>query len=174
MLSQPPREGDGTTSCADRVTRLLLRVRPFAGIDAYRLQQSLPHPHDHAADELALGELAGHHAAVRSWDVLAQVEGQVGAVLFGEGQDPAKILCHGRCASISGALQYEVPLADVVVDAAIERHGGSLEFAEGRLAAARAAASTIARIPPAQVARQVARVAAGLRIDPAIVTEALV
>jgi hypothetical protein len=33
----------------------------------------------------------------------------------------------------------------VVVDAAIERYGDSLEFAEGKLAAARAAASTMTR-----------------------------
>jgi DNA primase len=123
------------------------------------------------------GDRTGHHAAVRAWDVLTQVPGPVGAVgavLFGDGQDPAEVLRDGGCAILCEALQSEIPLADVAVDAAIERHGGSLEFAEGRLAAARAAASAIARVPPAQVARQVARVAARLRIDPAIVTEALV
>ncbi|MGI8333775.1 toprim domain-containing protein [Actinomadura scrupuli] len=120
------------------------------------------------------GDRTGRHAAVRAWDVLTRVPGPVGAVLFGDGQDPAEVLRDGGCAILCEALQSEIPLADVAVDAAIERHGGSLEFAEGRLAAARAAASAIARVPPAQVARQVARVAARLRIDPAIVTEALV
>lgn len=120
------------------------------------------------------GDRTGHQAAVRAWQVLTRVPGPVGVALLGDGRDPAGILCDGGCASLCKALQSEIPLADVAVDAAIERHGGSLEFAEGRLAAARAAASAIAGVPPTQVARQVARVAARLRIDPVIVTEALV
>jgi DNA primase len=120
------------------------------------------------------GDRAGRDAAVRAWDLLARVPGRVGVVLLGEGRDPAGVLSERGPEGVREVLGAEIPLADVVVDAAVERHAGSLQFAEGRLAAARAAAAVIADVPTGQVARHVARVAVRLGMDPAIVTDALV
>ncbi|MCW2940762.1 MAG: primase catalytic core domain protein [Actinomycetia bacterium] len=70
------------------------------------------------------------------------------------------------CVAVREALLSETLLADVVVDARIERSGGSLEFFEQRWAAAKAAAHLIARLPPDQIARQVTRVAVRLDLHP--------
>ncbi|MCW2942112.1 MAG: primase catalytic core domain protein [Actinomycetia bacterium] len=77
------------------------------------------------------------------------------------------------CVAVREALLSETLLADVVVDARIERSGGSLEFFEQRWAAATAAAHLIARLPPDQIARQVTRVAVRLDLHPGTVTDAV-
>jgi DNA primase len=116
------------------------------------------------------GDAAGRRGAVHAWRSLSQVKGAIGAVVFPENQDPAEILSYQGNMAVHEALQSEVPLADVVVDAAIERYGDSLEFVESQLAAARAAASVIAQMRPADVARQVARVASRLAFEPTDIT----
>ncbi|MCW2912139.1 MAG: primase catalytic core domain protein [Actinomycetia bacterium] len=120
------------------------------------------------------GDQPGRDATVRAWDVLLQVTGPIGAIRLPRDQDPADVLSHQGRMAVCEALQSEIPLADMVIDAAMQRHGRRLEFAEGKLAAARAAAHAITSLPPNQVAHQVARVAASLGIDHAIVTDALI
>lgn len=66
-----------------------------------------------------------------------------------------------------------VPLSDLIIDAAAGRAGGNLESPEDRMAAVHAATAIIARLPPRQVAHQVARLAQRLNVEPAIVTGAL-
>lgn len=63
-----------------------------------------------------------------------------------------------------------MPLADLVIDQRLDRWAGRLQWAEGRVAAARDAAVLIAALPARHVAGQVARVAARTGLDPATVT----
>ncbi len=62
------------------------------------------------------------------------------------------------------------PLADLVVDAQLARWGEQLRWAEGQVAAVRAAAPIIGTLPADQVARQVARLAERLQLPAAEVT----
>ncbi|WP_433332932.1 toprim domain-containing protein [Spirillospora sp. CA-294931] len=119
------------------------------------------------------GDGAGRGATVRTWDALGQVRGPLGRVTFSEGQDPADILSYQGCVSLYAALQHESPLADFVVDSAIDRFVGRLTTAESRLTAARAAAKALAAGRPTEIARQVARIAEMLDLPTAVVTEAL-
>jgi DNA primase len=105
------------------------------------------------------GDDPGAKATLRAWGALQQVEGPVEAARLPEGTDPADILRYHGFGGVREALHSVVPLADLVVDATIERAGGELEHAENRLAAARAAAALITQLKPHEVARQVARVA---------------
>ncbi|MBO2447054.1 toprim domain-containing protein [Actinomadura barringtoniae] len=118
-------------------------------------------------------DAAGRAGMERAWQTLASVEGRVGAASF-SGSDPAGVLHdHGR-AAVGAALHAEEALADVVVDAAIERSGGALGTPEERLAALRAAVRVLALGRTADPARQVARIAARTAVPPAAVTDALV
>jgi DNA primase catalytic core len=119
------------------------------------------------------GDTAGRGAAVRDWDILAQVTGPLGAILLPENLDPADLMgCQGPTA-VREALQTEVPLADLVIDTRMQRCGGSLEFTEQRWAALQAAATIIATLPPQQISRQVIRVATALDLEPRLVTNAV-
>jgi DNA primase len=119
------------------------------------------------------GDRPGQDAAVRAWETILQLRGPMSVIRFPENLDPADLFNHHGHMDVCEALRSEVPLADVVVDAAIAGHEDHLQFTEGKLAAARTAAHIIARLPPDQMARQVARVATVLGIAPAIVTDAL-
>lgn len=119
------------------------------------------------------GDPAGQAATERAWDVLSQITGPTEAAILPDGQDPADILRRQGPAALREALQHTTPLADIAIDATIRRAGHSLQTHEDRIAAIRAAAPLIARLPPHQVAHQVARVARALGTDPAIVTEVL-
>ncbi len=111
------------------------------------------------------GDAAGLRGAVRAWKVLSQVKGTVSAVCFPEAQDPAQILNHQGPEGVGEVLKAERPLADLVIDAVIEQSGGLSASVEAHLAAARAAADVIARLPPSQVSRQVARVCDRFGLD---------
>ncbi|WP_344242586.1 toprim domain-containing protein [Actinocorallia libanotica] len=111
------------------------------------------------------GDPAGRRGAARAWKVLSQLKGNVGAVCFPEHQDPAEILSRQGPAGVRDALKAERPLADLAIDVAIESSADPSASTETRLVAARAAAEIIARLPPTQVSRQVARVCEALRID---------
>ncbi|MDL4770711.1 toprim domain-containing protein [Actinomadura xylanilytica] len=119
------------------------------------------------------GDHAGETATLRAWTTLAQVTGPVEVLCLSSDVDLADILHDQGCAGVCEALHLMVPLADLVVDASIERSGGTLEFAEHRLAAVRAATSLIARMRAPQIARQVARVATRTGLDTTTVTAAL-
>ncbi|MFG2007374.1 toprim domain-containing protein [Spirillospora sp. NPDC048911] len=126
---------------------------------------------------------AGRAGSLRVWHKLtdAQVRGPIGAVSFGQDQDPAGLLGAQGRAAVRAALRNEKTLSDLVLDAAIERSGGVLETHEQRLTAVRAAVRIIARAAAAldgsaevsDIARQVAHVAARTGVRPGTVTEVL-
>jgi DNA primase len=90
------------------------------------------------------------------------------------GQDPAQILADSGPAALAGILaSHTRPLPDLVINAECRRWGRRLRDAEGQIGALRAAAPLIAAMPPVHIARQVARLAAILRLDQAMVTEAV-
>lgn len=112
------------------------------------------------------GDRAGLAAAVRAYEVL-----DADAVRFPDGHDPADLL---RSGELGTALRHQAqPLADLVIDAAINRWSGSLHFAEGTIGAMRDAAAVIVRLRPHDVARQVDRVATRLSLRCDEVTEAV-
>jgi DNA primase len=117
---------------------------------------------------------AGQHAAVRAYALFTDIC-TAGAIVLPHGQDPAGVLRDTGPASLATLLSKQVrPLADLVTDAAIEPWRQSLDYAEGRHNALRAAGKAIAAMPPQDVPRQVARVAARLNFDYAMVTETTV
>ena len=125
-------------------------------IDAIARHANLPS----AGMLLALdGDGPGGKAMLRAWNTLRHLEGPVDAIRLPHGKDPADILRYDGYAAVRESLQSAVPLADLVVDATIERAGGKLEFAETRVTAARAAAGVIAQMKASEAARQVTRVA---------------
>jgi DNA primase len=117
---------------------------------------------------------AGQRAAVRAYHVLVPLTGKMAAITLPAGHDPAGILAaHGR-AALAGILTSRArPLPDLVINAECRQWGHRLREVEGRIGALHAAAPLIAAMPAAHVARQVARLAAILRLDHAIVTEAV-
>lgn len=117
----------------------------------------------------------GRQAAVRAFDLLRQVDAWPHLLLLSDRQDPADLLQrHGPAALHAALLRSPArPLADLVVDQRIDRHGEQLHWAEGRIAAARGAAARIATLPPEHVARQVTRVSARLELPAADVTALL-
>jgi hypothetical protein len=65
------------------------------------------------------------------------------------------------------------PLADLAVDAELDRWSRWLPHAEGRINALRAAAPLVAAMPPGHVGRQIARLADRLELSYSVVTEAV-
>ncbi|MBA9007170.1 toprim domain-containing protein [Thermomonospora cellulosilytica] len=120
------------------------------------------------------GDPAGRAAALRAWDVLREVSAPVDVALFEPGDDPAEVLRREGPEGLRRVLEGARPMADLVVDAAVERAGGALRSPEDRAAALRAAASVIAPMAPVHVPRQAGRVAERLDLDHATVTGALV
>ena len=104
----------------------------------------------------------GRRAALRDYRVLAPFcPAATVPVLPGPG-DPADIYQHGGAAALTAALRAgEHPLADLAVDAALDPFDGGLDRceAEAQVAAMRAAARLLAVTRPADMARQVVRVA---------------
>lgn len=133
----------------------------------------------HAADLRSTGVLvafdadpAGQRAAVRAYDLLSPFTGNVDTVDFPPGQDPAYVLAGEGPASLAGMLAgHTHPLADMVIDAEVDRWDRWLPYAEGQINALRATACLIAAMPPHHVARQVARLADRLGLNHALVTE---
>jgi DNA primase len=117
---------------------------------------------------------AGQHAAVRAYQVLIPLTEKLAAIILPAGQDPAHILAARGPAALADTLASRTrPLPDLVINAECRSWGRRLRDAEGQIGALRAAAPLIAAMPPAHVARQVARLAAILRLDHALVTEAV-
>ncbi len=116
---------------------------------------------------------AGRRAAVRAYHLLVPLTERLAAITLPAGQDPAQILADSGPAALTRTLASRTrPLPDLVIDAEIVRWTGRLRFPEGQLKALRTIAPLIAAMPPAHVARQVARLAAALRLDHPTVTEA--
>jgi DNA primase len=117
---------------------------------------------------------AGQRAAIRACHLLCPLTDKVAAVILPAGQDPAQILASSGQAALARTLAHQArPLPDLVTDAIVYHWRARLCYAEGQIAALRAAAPLIAALPPAHVARQVGRLAAILQLDHAMVTEAV-
>ncbi len=117
---------------------------------------------------------AGRRAAVSAYKLLRPLCGQATAAVLPDGSDPAQVLYDygpGGLAAMLGS--HRRPLADLVVDAEIERWARWLSFAEGQIGALRATASLVSAMPASDVGRQVARLADRLGLDHATVTEAV-
>jgi DNA primase len=115
----------------------------------------------------------GRRAAVRAWPLLREVTGDLATVPLPAGADPAGYLRDHGAAALATLLDSAPPLADLVIEAQIALFERWLEFPDGTFAALHAAAPLIAGLPPSQVARQVARVAARLHLTHPEVTEAV-
>jgi DNA primase len=116
---------------------------------------------------------AGLRAAVRAYHLLRPFTGKMATVRLPVGQDPAQILQERGPAALAEILTHAHPLADVVVDAEVDRWSRWLVHPEGRINALRAAAPIVAAMPPAHVGRQVARLAERLDLEHALVTGAV-
>ncbi len=119
---------------------------------------------------------AGRRAAVRAYHLLAPFTTATTAMaaVLPAGHDPAQILRDRGPAALAAMLTSRTqPLADLVVDAEVNRWTRWLRFAEGRINALHAAAPLIAAMNPSDVARQVARLARRLGLDHATVTRAV-
>jgi len=117
---------------------------------------------------------AGLRAAVAAYHLLAPLTGQPQALVVPTGTDPASVLAgHGPAALAAMLANRTRPLADLATGAVVSQRDRWLRHAEGQILALRAAAPLIAALPPAQVARQVARLADRLGLTHAIVTDAL-
>jgi DNA primase len=118
---------------------------------------------------------AGRAAAVRAYPLLRAVTDELWVVSLPAGSDPAEVLRTQGASGLAAVLDSSLlPLPDLVVDARLAEFGRWLEFTDGTFAALRAVAPLIADLPPGQVARQVARVAARLGCTHAEVTQAVI
>jgi len=134
-----------------------------------------------AADLHATGVLvafdpdqAGRRAAISAYHLLRPLTGNTTAAILPPGQDPAQILHdHGPAGLAAMLTHHTQPLADLVIDAEVDRWSQWLRHPEGQINALHAAAPVIAALPPGHVARHVARLADQIGLDHAIVTEAV-
>ncbi|WP_260617562.1 toprim domain-containing protein [Microbispora hainanensis] len=116
------------------------------------------------------GDSAGMRGAVKAFEQLRGAE----AVRLPEGRDPSAILAQDGPAALHRLLdRSRVPLADIVVDAALARFP-RLQFAEDRMRALQAVAPIVAGLPSGQVARQVVRTATRLGLEATTVNDAVV
>ncbi len=116
----------------------------------------------------------GRRAAIRSYHLLSQLTVKTSAVMLPAGQDPAQILAGRSPEALAAILGDRAhPLADLVTDAELEQWTRWLDHAEGQISALRAVAPVVAAMPPAHVARQVARLSDRLGLDHATVTDAI-
>jgi DNA primase len=117
---------------------------------------------------------AGRRAAVRAYHLLSPLTDEVTAVTLPPGQDPAQVLADRGPAALADMFAgHTQPLADLVVDAEVDRWSRWLGHAEGQINALRAAAPLVAAMPSSHFARQVARLADRLNLDHATVTTAV-
>lgn len=117
---------------------------------------------------------AGRRGSVKAYHLLAPLTAILTAVSIPASGDPAQILRdHGPAALAATLERATQPLADLVIDAQADRWSRWRQYPEGQIGALRGTAPLIAAMPPAHVARQVARLARRLGLDYATVTEAV-
>ena len=117
---------------------------------------------------------AGRRATVRAYDLFVPHTDKLAAAIIPSGQDPAQILASSGPAALADMLtSHTRPLPDLVINTELARWSRWLPYPEGQIRALRATAPLVAAMPPAHVARQVARLAAILKLDHAAVTEAV-
>lgn len=117
---------------------------------------------------------AGRAAAERAFGLLRTVDAWPMTADLPEREDPASLRNDEGDATLRTALDTRRPLADLVIDECINRWSGRLQWVEGRLAAARDAATVIATLPAEHIAPQVLRVAERLELPAADVTREVV
>lgn len=117
---------------------------------------------------------AGRDAALRAYGLLRAAGAWPTAAALPDGHDPASLAQHQGAGALLAAFEAAAPLADLVVDARMDRWSNRLHWAEGRVGAARDAAALIAIIPPEHVGHQVLRVADRLGLEHTEVTGAVV
>jgi DNA primase len=112
------------------------------------------------------GDTAGRAAAVRAFGLLRPTGVWPRALTLTDGVDPALLLQRHGPDALQAALDASCtsPLADLVVDTCIDHYSEQLHWAEGQIAACRAAASVIASLPPDHVTRQVGRLVSRLEL----------
>jgi len=116
---------------------------------------------------------AGRQAALRAYDLLRAAGGWPTRASLPDGLDPAALAQHRSPETLRAALDTAAPLADLVVDDRLSRWADRLQWAEGRVGAARDTAAVIATLPPEQVGRQVLRVAERVGLGHAEMTRAV-
>jgi DNA primase len=120
------------------------------------------------------GDDAGRRAAINAYHLLSPLTDRIATASLPAGSDPAQILRDQGPAALAGLLtRSRLPLADLVIDAEIDKWSRWLSFAEGQIGALRAITPVIAAMPPRDVGRQVARLVQRLSLDHATVTEAV-
>lgn len=120
----------------------------------------------------------GVAAAARSYPLLARALPEtrgLWAARLPEGHDPADLLTpSGGSGRLAQALANTRPLADLVVDAHLRPWVARLDNAEAKVAALRETAPAITGLRPADVGRQVARLATALDLDAGTVTREVI
>jgi DNA primase len=122
------------------------------------------------------GDAAGRTAAVRAFELLRTVRAWPHALDLPDGQDPAGMLQQQGPADLHAALRAAAarPLADLVVDERLDRYADRLQWAEGKVAAGRAAAAVVASLPTEQIGRQIVRLVARLDLPAGEVSDLVV
>jgi DNA primase len=123
---------------------------------------------------------AGRKAASAAYELLGDCEPlssrQLTAAALPRGADPAEVLqVHGPQALHATLTDPRrlVPLGQHAIDNELRAWTHVLDGAEGRIAAVKAVAPLLAKLPRSTVAGQVARLAERVRLDPTTVTIAL-
>lgn len=122
------------------------------------------------------GDTAGRTAAVRAFELLRAVGAWPHALDLPAGHDPAVLLQQHGPAGVHAALRAAaaLPLADLVIDERLDRYADQLHWAEGQIAAGRAAAAVVASLPPDQIGRQIVRLVARLNLPAGEVSDLVV
>ena len=107
------------------------------------------------------GDRAGRDGLVKAYEILLTHTGKLTAAILPTGRDPADILQTDGPAALCDALRRTEPLAQVVIDAHLDRWDRQLDHAEGQLAAMRSAAALIARTLPPEKADEIYQITGG-------------
>jgi DNA primase len=123
---------------------------------------------------------AGNRAASAAYELLTDYQPNIGehlaAAAFSRGTDPAEVLqVHGPKALRATLTDPErlVSLGQRVIDTELRAWTHVLDGAEGRVAAVKAVAPLVAKLPTSAVAREVTHLAEHVSLDPTTVTIAL-
>ena len=107
------------------------------------------------------GDCAGRDGIVKAYEILLAHAGKLTRAILPTGRDPADILQADGLTALCDAFQRSEPLAQVVIDAHLDRWGRQLDHVEGQLAAMRGAAGLIASTLPPAAAEAIRRVTGG-------------
>jgi DNA primase len=114
---------------------------------------------------------AGDRAAVAAYELLSPHVPRLQAANLPPESDPAELLARHGPERLRDVLSDTAPLADRVVDRILRRYRDRDHNAAARVAALHEVAPVLAALPPAEVGREVARVARALRFEHPLVTE---